>query len=155
MGNNDLKLPWSAAEALKLNSVLCSVSLQKNKLGPATGKAFAEVLRMNHVITELDLSGNVLGGPGCVELSRAISSNRTIRTYVGHTFSSSLSLSLELPLSPFEFIAKSSQFTQSLAWRKQTGCCWRAGSRKSDCREPDNQHVGYFQKSRALQSWVT
>src|SRR3989338_3338945 len=66
------------AEALKFNSTLTTLELSRNSLGMNSGLAIAEALKFNSTLTSLDLRWNLFGQNGGMAIAQALKSNGSL-----------------------------------------------------------------------------
>ena len=68
----------SLAEAMKVNTTLAQLTLQKNNIGDAGTASLAEALKVNTALTQLDLSSNNIAAAGAASLAEAVKVNTTL-----------------------------------------------------------------------------
>jgi Ran GTPase-activating protein (RanGAP) involved in mRNA processing and transport len=70
------------AEALKTNSILTTLNLEGNKIGPADATALAGALKTNMTLASLRLEANRIGDDGARALADALKTNKTLAELV-------------------------------------------------------------------------
>ena len=66
------------AEALKVNTAVTQVSLEKNSIGDAGCAALTEALKVNTAIAHVNLARNNIGDAGCAALAEALKVNTAV-----------------------------------------------------------------------------
>ncbi|KAL0229348.1 hypothetical protein GEMRC1_013966 [Eukaryota sp. GEM-RC1] len=66
------------AEALKVNSTIIEIYLDKNSIGPEGARALGEALKVNSTITHISLFANSIGSEGARALAEALKVNSTV-----------------------------------------------------------------------------
>ncbi|KAI9031116.1 hypothetical protein DFJ74DRAFT_423703 [Hyaloraphidium curvatum] len=66
------------SEALKGNTMLRSLLLPRNNIGPEGARQLAEALKWNSVLKDLDLSGNSIGDVGATALAELLKGNTAL-----------------------------------------------------------------------------
>lgn len=79
-GTMGQELAVSLADALKDNTVVQTIRLKRQEIGPEGGMAMAAMLQVNTAVQEIDMSSNGLGSEFGAALSKALEVNTALRS---------------------------------------------------------------------------